>query len=69
MIGGVPNVGKSTLINSLRSKDKEVNQSKKSGAREQRRRGKERSREGSEKENMPIYKCFHGRHVYTIPAS
>ena len=33
MIGGVPNVGKSTIINSLRAKDKEVNQSKKSGAR------------------------------------
>ena len=33
MIGGVPNVGKSTIINSLRSRDKEVNQSKRSGAR------------------------------------
>lgn len=33
MIGGVPNVGKSTIINSLRSKDSELNHSKKSGAR------------------------------------
>ena len=33
MIGGVPNVGKSTIINSLRSRDAEVNHSKKSGAR------------------------------------
>ncbi len=33
MIAGVPNVGKSTIINSLRARDKEVKQGKKSGAR------------------------------------
>jgi ribosome biogenesis GTPase A len=33
MVGGVPNVGKSTIINSLRSRDSEVNHSRKSGAR------------------------------------
>jgi ribosome biogenesis GTPase A len=33
MIGGMPNVGKSTIINSLRSKDSDLNHSKKSGAR------------------------------------
>jgi len=33
MIGGFPNVGKSTIINSLRSKDTEINHNKKSGAR------------------------------------
>lgn len=33
MVGGVPNVGKSTIINSLRSKDPDLNHSKKSGAR------------------------------------
>ena len=33
MIGGVPNVGKSTIINSLRTKDKEIAHTKKSGAR------------------------------------
>ena len=33
MIGGVPNVGKSTIINSLRKRDSEVNHTKKSGAR------------------------------------
>ena len=33
MIGGVPNVGKSTIINSLRSKDAEVSHTKKSGAK------------------------------------
>lgn len=33
MVGGVPNVGKSTLINTLRRKDSEINHTKKSGAR------------------------------------
>lgn len=33
MIGGIPNVGKSTILNSLRKKDENVNHSKKSGAR------------------------------------
>lgn len=33
MIGGIPNVGKSTIINSLRKKDENLNQSKKSGAK------------------------------------
>lgn len=33
MIGGVPNVGKSSIINSLRSKDVSLNHTKKSGAR------------------------------------
>ena len=33
MIGGVPNVGKSTIINSLRSRDSEINHTRKSGAR------------------------------------
>jgi ribosome biogenesis GTPase A len=33
MIGGMPNVGKSTIINSLRSKDADLNHSKKAGAR------------------------------------
>lgn len=33
MIGGIPNVGKSTIINSLRKKDESLNHSKKSGAR------------------------------------
>lgn len=33
MIGGVPNVGKSTIINSLRQRDSEISHTKKSGAR------------------------------------
>ena len=33
MIAGVPNVGKSTIINCLRAKDAEINHTKKSGAR------------------------------------
>jgi ribosome biogenesis GTPase A len=33
MIGGVPNVGKSTIINSLRKKDTDIEHSKKSGAK------------------------------------
>lgn len=33
MIGGIPNVGKSTIINALRSKDESLNHSKRSGAR------------------------------------
>jgi len=33
MIGGVPNVGKSTIINSLRKRDTEIVHTKKSGAR------------------------------------
>ena len=33
MIAGVPNVGKSTIINSLRQKDAEIGHTKKSGAR------------------------------------
>ena len=33
MIGGVPNVGKSTIINSLRQRDSELGHTKKSGAR------------------------------------
>ena len=33
MIGGIPNVGKSTIINSLRRRDTEINNSKKSGAK------------------------------------
>ena len=33
MIGGIPNVGKSTIINALRRKDESISHSKKSGAR------------------------------------
>lgn len=33
MIGGVPNVGKSTIINSLRKRDTEIEHTKKSGAK------------------------------------
>lgn len=33
MIGGVPNVGKSSLINSIRKRDSELNHSKKTGAK------------------------------------
>ena len=33
MIGGIPNVGKSTIINTLRQKDSEIQHTKKSGAR------------------------------------
>ena len=33
MIGGVPNVGKSTIINTLRKRDSEIEHNKKSGAR------------------------------------
>lgn len=33
MIGGIPNVGKSTILNSLRKKDENANHNKKSGAR------------------------------------
>jgi ribosome biogenesis GTPase A len=33
MIGGIPNVGKSTIINSLRKRDADINNAKKSGAR------------------------------------
>lgn len=33
MIGGIPNVGKSTIINSLRKKDESLTHTKKSGAR------------------------------------
>ena len=33
MIGGVPNVGKSTIINTLRKRDQEIEHTKKSGAR------------------------------------
>lgn len=33
MIGGVPNVGKSTIINSLRKKDENIEHTKKSGAK------------------------------------
>jgi mitochondrial GTPase 1 len=33
MIGGVPNVGKSTIINSLRKRDGDIEHNKKSGAR------------------------------------
>ena len=33
MIGGIPNVGKSTIINALRKKDDTISHSKKSGAR------------------------------------
>jgi len=33
MIGGIPNVGKSTILNSLRRRDSEINHTKKSGAR------------------------------------
>jgi ribosome biogenesis GTPase A len=33
MIGGIPNVGKSTILNSLRKRDAEINHTKKSGAR------------------------------------
>ena len=33
MIGGIPNVGKSTIINSMRARDSEINHTKKSGAR------------------------------------
>lgn len=33
MIGGLPNVGKSTIINSLRKRDADIDHHKKSGAR------------------------------------
>ncbi len=33
LIGGIPNVGKSTIINALRRKDEQINHSKKSGAK------------------------------------
>ena len=33
MIGGMPNIGKSTIINSLRKRDSSINHGKKSGAR------------------------------------
>jgi mitochondrial GTPase 1 len=33
MVGGVPNVGKSTIINSLRKRDGEIKHTKKSGAK------------------------------------
>ena len=33
MIGGVPNVGKSTIINSLRKKDSDIEHTKRSGAK------------------------------------
>lgn len=33
MIGGVPNVGKSTIINSLRKRDTDIVHTKKSGAK------------------------------------
>ena len=33
MIGGIPNVGKSTIINALRKKDESIETTKKSGAR------------------------------------
>ena len=33
MVGGVPNVGKSTIINSLRQRETELGHTKKSGAR------------------------------------
>lgn len=33
MIGGVPNVGKSTIINVLRSKEESIEHSRKSGAK------------------------------------
>ena len=33
MIGGIPNVGKSTIINTLRARDAEINHRKKSGAK------------------------------------
>jgi len=33
MIGGIPNVGKSTIINSMRKRDSELNHTKKSGAK------------------------------------
>jgi ribosome biogenesis GTPase A len=33
MIGGIPNVGKSTIINSLRKKESDINHSRKSGAK------------------------------------
>ena len=33
MIGGIPNVGKSTIINAIRGKDESLNHSKRSGAR------------------------------------
>ena len=33
MIGGVPNVGKSTIINTLRTKEEDIQTSRKSGAR------------------------------------
>lgn len=33
MIGGVPNVGKSSLINSLRKRDSELSSHKKTGAK------------------------------------
>lgn len=33
LVGGIPNVGKSTIINAVRKKDESINHSKKSGAR------------------------------------
>lgn len=33
MIGGIPNVGKSTILNAIRKKDESIGHSKKSGAR------------------------------------
>ena len=33
MIGGIPNVGKSTIINSLRKKEEDIKHTKKSGAK------------------------------------
>ncbi|MBK8156503.1 MAG: 50S ribosome-binding GTPase [Streptococcus sp.] len=33
MIGGIPNVGKSTIINSLRKKEESISHSKRSGAK------------------------------------
>lgn len=33
MIGGIPNVGKSTILNSLRNKDEKITNNKKSGAK------------------------------------
>ena len=33
LIGGVPNVGKSTIINSLRQRDSEITSTRKSGAK------------------------------------
>jgi ribosome biogenesis GTPase A len=33
MIGGIPNVGKSTIINTLRKREEDIKQTRKSGAR------------------------------------